>query len=766
MTTTTNWYGALPRKLHLDYHQPPWMTGVAAAFTRDEAQRQARMFREAGVQLVELFTYDHHGFCFFEPQTGVNVGKTHPGLAQNYTEYMVAALKAEGIRTMAYINVYGNVHLSEQHPDWYVRDQDGRMTAAAWLQYDASHICASSPFIDEYYIPLMQNIITRFDFDAIWLDGGTWLVETLCYCDNCKAQFRAATGYELPTQFPARPVRDAGVLSWGFGNPFIPQFTGMSDLTGDDDPVWIAWRMWCMGQLMAYLGKITAAARAVKPDILVTDNNVGRWVRPFPLIEAGKFVRWLQPRELGLDFLSCDPVFFGGNHEVVLSRDGRYQATTGVPFRFMNERFHKWGEWQLRSTLDFKLEFATKLAVGASCFFADQPYPDGTLESEVYTRLGEAYDFVKAREAFVQDARMTPDVAILASSVSQIFGPIGNGINAGRALNGQIGAGGAGARTDRVEGAHLALIEQGAQCLIYDEATLRETLSEQSAVLIAEQCLLEDATIDALYGYVENGGALIVTGRSGRWDEQYRPRAHTRLYDLLGVTVNGDHPSPIHYFKLGDDLRAGTTLPTIPLQVWGTAVNITPSAGVTVLADLLPPGADVWRDGIQDEAHWQHYTVFGAMPPAREPLGAGITLRNVGKGRALYVAVDPFAGYRNEGHYLTRLLLTRLLDIAIPRAARRLSADKPLHVELSLQQQGDRQIVHLLNYFVQKRTAQMVHNDELTPVNNIVVRVRADKAPRRVSAQPENASLEWYYADGIVSVRAPELHIHSMIVIE
>jgi hypothetical protein len=766
MTTATNWYGTLPRKLHLDYHQPPWMRGVAGAFTPQEAQRQARMFREAGVQLVEFFTYDHHGFNFFTSEAGVDVGKLHPGLEEDYAGHMVEALRAEGIRTMAYINVYGNIHLSQQHPDWYVRDQAGRLTGAAWLQFPGSHICASSPFLQAYFVPLMQHIIQRFDFDAVWLDGGSWLIETLCYCENCQVQFRAATGYELPTRFPARTMRDGGVVSWGGVGPYIPQMTGFTDTTGDDDPAWVAWRMWRMGQLMDYLHTVTTAARAVKPNILVTDNNVGRWVRAYPQLENGRFVRWMQPRELGLDFFSCDPVFFGGNHEVVLSRDGRYQATTGVPFDYMNERFHKWGEWQLRPTLDFKLEFATKLAVGATCFFADQPYPDGTLEPEVYTRLGEAYDFVRVREPFVQGAQMVPDVAILASSPSQVFGPIGGGVNAGRTTNGQVGAVEAGARTDRVEGVHLALLEQGIQCLIYDEATLRENLPLQNAVIIAEQCLLEDATIDALTTYVEGGGTVIVTGRSGRWDEQYRPRTHSRLYDLLGVRVSGDYPAPIHYLRLSETFRSGTGIPTIPLQVWGTAVQFTPSPDVEVLAELLPPLEQVWRDGIQDEAHWQHHTVFGAAPPAQESVGAAMTLRRVGAGSAIYIGIDPFAPYRYEGHYLMRLMLTWLMDVAVPRNRRRLSADKPLHVELSLQQQGDRQIVHLLNYFVQKRTAQMVHNDELVPVSNIVIQVQRSTPPVRVSAQPENTTLEWQYADGIVRVRAPELHIHTMMVIE
>jgi hypothetical protein len=722
------------------------------------------MFREAGVQAVEFFTYDHHAFAFFTPQNG-GYSPTHPGLAQSYTEHMARALHDEGIRTIAYINVYGNIHLSREHPDWYVRSPEGTLTAAAWLQYNGSHICASSPFIDTVFIPFMQHIIQRFDFDAIWLDGGTWLVETLCYCDNCREQFHAATGCNLPARPPARPMRDANVLSWNGPGTFIPQQFSLSDETDDADPVWVAWRLWRMRQLMDYLGKVTQAARAVKPSVLVTDNNTGRWVRPYPLFDGERFVRWLQPRELGLDFLSCDPVFFGGNHEIVLSRDGRYQATTGVPFDYMNERFHKWGEWQLRSTTDFKLEFATKLSVGATCFFADQPYPDGTLEPEVYARLREAYEFVRLRETFTIGATMTPDVAILASGASQIFGPLGNGINAGRMTNGQVGAGSAGARTDRVEGVHLSLVEQGVQCLIYDEPTLREHLNEQTAVIVAEQCLLEDATIDALAGYIERGGALLVTGRSGRWDEQYAPRQHTRLYDLLGLRVMGDFASPVHYLRLGDSLVGGG-LPRLPLQIWGKAVQVEPGADVEVLAELVAPRAEMWRDGIQDEDHWQHYTVFGACPPGDTVAGAGITLRRVGAGRALYIAVDPYAVYRHEGHHLMRLLLTRLTDIAAPRAARRLTVDKPLHVEASLQAQGERQIVHLVNYFVQKRTAQMVHNEELAPAHNLTVHVRRAAAPRRVTLQPENTAAEWWYADGVVTARVPTLDIHAMLVLE
>jgi hypothetical protein len=736
------------------------MTGVAGTVTPDGARRQARMFREAGVQAVEVFALDHHGLCFFPAERGI----THPGLAQDYTGHMVAALRAEGIRTIAYVNVFTSILLKDRHPDWVLTAPGGARPSGAWLQFEGSHMCASSPYLREHFLPLLREVIERFDFDAIWLDAGSWMVDRLCACRYCGEQFPAATGFQLPTSPPAQPARSSDVVMWAGDGPPQEQRWSLSD-EGSEDEIWIAWRFWRRGQIQAYLDAITSTARATKPSILVGDNGAGRWSTPHVLTENGRFVRWLKPREAGTDFLSCDPVPAGGNHELILSREGRYQATTGLPFDYMNERFHKWGEWQVRSATDFKLEFATLLAVGATCFFADQPYPDGSLEPVVYEKLREAYDFVARREPFVEGAEIVPDVAVLASAPSQIFGPRGSGRDAGRGFGRVGGSPGVGSRTDRVAGAHLAATELGLHCLIYDEPTLRERIADQTTVIVAEQCLMEDATIDALAAFVHGGGGLLVTGRSGRWDERYRRQDRRMLHYLLGVEVEGDLPSPIHYARVHAALRQGAGLPDVPIQCWGTAVKVR-TAGAEAVADLVGPRPEVWRDGVQDEEHWQHHTTVGACPPGRDVVGPAITSHEVGRGRAVYMAVDPFAAYVHEGHRLTRLLLNRALELTTPPENRHLSARKPLHVELSLQRQGGRQIVHLVNYFAQKRSARLVHNEEVPPVTDITVRVRAASEPKRIVAQPVGRELTWEYANGIATVRVPELHLHTMVVIE
>ena len=761
MSPNDNWYGSVFRKLHLDYHQPPWMPGVAAQVTPELARQQAGMFRESGVEAVEFFAHDHHGYCFFPADPP---GRPHPGLGSDYVGNMTAALKAEGLRTIAYLNVYTNVWLKDEHPDWVLRTPDGARIGGGWLQFEGSFMCPSSPYLREYFLPLLGQLVRRYDLDVIWLDAGIWLADTLCHCDYCRAAYRTDTGRELPQGWPSPATRPSDVKKWAQHSPPQAQRWTLSDVDGEDEN-WLAWTTWRLGQVPPYLKAIRETLDNVRPGILFTDNSSGRFTLPQPLVEDGRLARWLRPAELGIDFASSDPVPWGGNHEIILSREGRYHATSGLAFDFMNERFHKWGEWQLRATTDFELEFATILAVGGRCFFADQPYPDGTLEPAIYAELRRAYDFVAQREPFVRDAEMVPDVALLASAPSQLFGPLGSGRNPGRVDYGLVGGDHAARRTDRIDGAHLALTELGIQTLLYDEPTLRERLADQTAVIVAEQPLLEEATLDALARYVEDGGSLLVTGRSGWWDEAGRARTDARLYDLLGLRVRDVYPAPVHYVRTRAAFRGDAALPDIPLQCWGTAVAVEP-VEAAVLADLLGPLPAVWRDGVQDEAHWQHYTTMGACPPDKEVLGPAVTVRRYGKGFAFFSAVDPFAAYRHEGHHLARLFITRLMALVAPVERRRLSAEKPLNVELSLQRQGERLIVHLLNYTGQKRAGNLAHVEELIPVRDILLRVQTGDCPKQVILQPGDTPLPYDFAAGVTTVVVPELHIHAMVVIE
>lgn len=741
MKIDNNWMDTTYRKLHLDYHQPPWMTGVASAFTEEEARRQARMFKEAGIEAVEIFAYDHYGQAFYPSQ----IAPRHPGLQSDYTGLMNSALKDEGLKVTLYLNALTSVHLVDTHPDWLITLPDGSHPRGAWLAHDASHICISSPYMDRYFVPLLQEAVTRHEPDGVWIDAGCWMIDVPCYCQYCHAQYLENTGRALPV---------------------MPQASPQEELQDED---WLAWRIWRRGQIGSYVRKITDAVRAVKPDTNIADNNLGKYYFGVPSTDQSQVQEWLSPQQMGVTYLSCDPVPMGGNHSMILSREGRYQSTLGLPFEFMNERFHAWGEWQYRSPTDWKAEAATMLAVGARCVFADQPNPDGTLEPSVYAALRDVYGFVREREPFVVAAAPVPDMAILASAASNVIGPVG-GVDWGRAnAIDQRSL----ARTDRVNGAHLALIELGYQHLIYDERTLSEQLAEQSCVIIPDQLILDETTIKALEHYVCEGGKLLVTGRTGLYDECGRGRSEDPLAALLGVERDGELPAPIHYLKPSTDwLEKGLVEPNL-LQAWGVATKVRPHTA-SILAELIEPVKDVWANGVKSRENWRQYTVFGAAPAGDSIAGPAITLNEYGKGKAMYVSVDLFALYYQEGHRLLRSWIDNCLAILWQDSIPLIQVRKPLHVEMSVMRQpigttgADRIIVHFVNYFAQKRSGQMIHMEEVVPVSGMEFRLRMrDKQQvSSVTLEPSNQVLEYLIEDSILTIKVPELDIHYMICID
>ena len=732
----SNWMDETYRKLHLDNHQPDWMMGVAAAIAEDEAKKQAKMLKEAGVQAVELFAYDHYGHTFYPSDVAV----THPHLEGDYTGRLSRALKEEGIRTILYMNVFSSVHMGRQHPEWLRVAEDGSLPSGAWLPREASHICVSSEFLERFYVPLVQEAVRKHEPDAVWFDGGSWLIEQPCYCGNCRKLYREQLGAELPAGPMPGPDEEL------------------------DSPEWVRWRLWRRGMIGPYIARVTKAVKAVSPKTLVADNNSGKSFMGVPLTENGRFVRWLTPRELGVDWLSCDPVHFGANHEMIFSREGRYQSTTGLPFDYMNERFHGWGEWQMRSPTDWKLETATKLAIGAKCFFADNPYVDGRLEPAVYKDLKDVYAFVQEREIYSLGAQAVPEVAVLASLPSQLLGPTA-GPEWGRDGDwGRVSR----ARTDRVDGASLLLTEAGIQHLVYDEATLREQLHRQALVIVADQILLEEETIAALERYVANGGRLIVTGRSGLRSESGEKRDEDVFASLLGVKRTGMQPAPIHYWEAEGGLRQRIAHGEVKLQVWGAAMRLETAPDVERLAGLVEPNEHAWRPGGgRKRADWRQYTTVGAAPAGSRTIAPAVTVRDYGKGRAMYMNGEPFALYYLEGHRLTREWLIACLEELYPASVRMLSARKPYHVELAVQERscgGTRELfVHALNYFAQKRSGYLIHNEQIPPIDGIELTVRTLRKPSGICAMPEGTSLEWTWDGERATIRLPRLELHAIV---
>jgi len=716
-----SWYSEVFRKVHLDYHLNPWIRDAAAAVTLEEARRQMRMMKEAGVEAVEFFAYDHFGHAFYPSK----IVRPHPSLRNDYYGNMRQAAREEGLRAITYVNVFGGVHLFTEHPDWYVVDKTGKnYPAASWLPQDRSLICASSPYVEKVLKPLLTEIITRYAPDAIWMDGGNWLVERHCYCRNCKEKFRAFAGEDIPDH----PSEKEGEEAWR---------------------KWMRWKLWRRSQIYKFLTGVTRHIHSLRPEILVTDNNVGRYITGVAVVEKGKLVRWADPKEVGMDFLSCDPVPYAGNHAVILSREGRYQSTLALPFDFHSERFQGWGEWHLRETTDFKIECSTILANGGRCFIADQPWPDGTLEAAVYQRVKETYEFIKPREAPYRNAQVVSEIGVLAAETTTTFAadlrPLAP----------------AGSRTDAVNGAHLALVQEGFPFQIFSEANLKSALAKLKLVVVPEQVMLLEETMAAVRSFVESGGRLLVTGQSGFLNYDGSRRDTSLVERLLGVRIKGTRRAPVNYLELTPALQTKFNLPQLPMMVRGPMFAFE-AEGAEPLAHTLEPRDDVW----DEKGQWRHYTVRGAMPPSRTPAGPAAVLLNVGKGKILYVAGNWFTTYRREGNPTVRKMLAAFISTLLPREEQALIVEKPLRVEATLMRNEKGYLVSLVNSAIQKQSSESVHAEEVEPATNIKVRLRAPETVRAVRLLPEGTSLDFKRSGDKVDFTVQRLEIQAAVQVE
>ena len=719
-----NWYGDTFRKVHLDYHLNPWIADAAEAVSLEQARSQMAMFKRSGVQAIEVFAYDHFGQAFYPS----NTVPRHPNLVQDYFGNMRQAAREAGIKVIAYVNVFGSVHLFEKHPDWYVVDQEGKHPAASWLPQDTSLICASSPFVDEVLKPLLTELVERYQPDAIWLDAGSWLVESHCFCRHCKAAYTK--------QIPQRPTAASEAEDWR---------------------QWQEWRIWRRSQIYSYLKRTAGHIHQLNSSILVTDNNVGRFNMGVPVLEEGKLVRWAMPQDMDLDFLSCDPVPFFGNHVEILSRLGRYQSTLGIPFDYMNERFQGWGEWQLRETVDFKMECATILSNGGACFIADQPWPDGTLEPAVYERIRDTYQYIEGIEEPYRKARVVSEIAILASETTNTLATE-RMLALPRSSTHDLARLRRPVSTDAVHGAYLVLVQEGIQFQIISEANLDDRLSDVRLLIVPEQTVLLDETLETLRSFVQEGGRLLVTGQLGRYHYDSTERESEPIEDLLAVEIERVRRAPLNYYALEESLLSRFRLPDVPMMVRGPMNQIKVS-DAEVLARLKEPRSDVW----DESGSFRTYTVFGAMPPEKKTSGVAAYLKQIGRGKVVYATGNWFGTYYREGNTSVRKLLAGLASLLLPESERRFVVRKPLRVEANLMQNSSGYLVSLVNSSVQKQSKHFVHAEELEMVRDVLVRLAIPEEVTGVESLPGGDPIEFIRSPGQITLTVPPFEIHAAV---
>jgi hypothetical protein len=266
-------------------------------------------------------------------------------------------------------------------------------------------------------------------------------------------------------------------------------------------------------------------------------------------------------------------------------------------------------------------------------------------------------------------------------------------------------------------------------------------------IVVPEQGCLSDEEAEALTGYVERGGHVLVTGPTGLLDNDARPRSNFALADLLGV----DHVGVCTDYR---DQRAGgymrfdehpffRNLARKDYNMWGDFLMVRVRDAEVVARVAEPLGVET-RDS---------YVGWRSLPPGPTAEWPCVTIARRGRGTAIY-CVAPLAQYGHDGERWPGLFIRGVAEtIGLDWGLRWEGPE--IASEATFFEKDGKLIVHILNQSIR-------HND------GVIVPLR-DCRIRCTSYRPIAASLvyptqERLAIDG-ASIAVPPVSVHSIVLL-
>jgi len=594
------------------------------------------------------------------------------------------------------IRTIGYYHVFNSEP--LAREQPEWCCRDAQGQPRQTGMCTRGPLLEEWMLPHVAEIVTNYAVDSMFFDG--LRAHDVCYCEHCRRRFRDEVGRELPS--------------------------------GPEDDSWRPYVEWSLEDHRRIRQRVSDTIHALRPEVVVSYNWAYSTRQPEAIPE--------HVDALNLDIPPEDQIFNG-------SYQARHWAWTGKPYDIMNSAFLQWwGDWCCKPAVAMQHEVATAIANGGLTWIGYQMTHTFDVEPAAMAEMGKTLAFVREREPLLEGATARACVAVLRSTESCLWEPA-------RFMADEMG----------LRGAHKVLTETGLPHHFVDEqwltAHVRDVVPEERCpvVVLADQRGLTGEVVAALERYVEEGGGLLVTARTGTLGPDHQSPCEFALRPLVGVDLVGEIEESHCYVEVTDPTlpQGGLAMPHLCEGAAVLAAQV--SDDVQRLAELRR--AYLRGDG-QFLLRWS--------PPGERTGHPAITFRRVGRGAAAFVAVDLFRAYHVKNVWPLKHIAEGLVRRLAPGLPVRLTAPAWLEVALAEQDTpgGTRTIVHLVNYHgngpVDRNNLCI---EQTLPVRDVTLELRRAEPPAAVTLEPGGSPADWEHGDGVLTVRIPEVRIHLAVVV-
>jgi Hypothetical glycosyl hydrolase 6/Beta-galactosidase trimerisation domain len=471
--------------------------------------------------------------------------------------------------------------VKDAHPDWLAADADGN-PRRHWASPEMWVTCALGPYNFQFMTAVKQEIMSRYMVDGIFINR--WDGSGMCYCQHCRENFKAATGFDLPhTANPREQSRRAYIL-WRQQRLF--------DL----------WQLW------------DSEIRKINPQARVIPNTGGGATSSLDMKKIGELADTLFADRQARRGLAV-PWSNGKNGK-------EFRATMGAKpivgiFSIGLEEPYRWKD-SVQSEAEIRIWVADGIANGLRPWFTKF---SGTLRDERWLKVVEEIYVRHHRwEKYLRNLAPLARVGLVYSQQTAWFY-------------------GEDRLRDKVEdptlGWYQALIEARIPFeMVHDRLLDEAHINQFKTLLLPNIAALSTEQCGQLTQFVERGGSLVATYETSLYDEWGEPRKDFGLAHLFGVSFKGRAAGPMHnsYLRLDRTAPAAKILlqgleaaPRIINGVW--RLNVAPAEGNSPAPlTLIPSYPDLPMEKV--------------YPRVEAPGPAQVFLREHGRGRVVYFPWD------------------------------------------------------------------------------------------------------------------------------
>ncbi len=708
------WYERPVTGIGTNIWAPEW---YPQSITEWDPQRLAESLARAGADVAftfQGFSEDHFGISYYPTE----LGPMHRNLnGRDHLREYLDALHQRNIKMLGYYS-YPDKVVWESNPDWRQIDAKGKEIGAGTL---LSPICPNSPYRD-YFLARLTEIVQKYDLDGFMLDT-VGFSPNGCYCRYCQRKYEDRYGAEMPHHHS------------GY------------------DPGWQRFLQFRFDSVQEIYVDVHQTFKRLRPQMLYTHNAFA--LRSLAWYEGEDY-----ERSLRLDDIVTSIGEWEGSGPLGPTRDGSETWKTGMLTRYLRNLSRKpvWmqvgaymyaRDYQAQPVAELKQQAYTIVANGGSPVYITNAFPDGRVDAVLADRMAKVLPGIAALRPYLDSAEDLPFAALYYSRDCDL---LADSLDPGQHRY-----------KSSFEGAYQALIEEHIPFDICDSGVLdAERIAPYRVLVVPDAVAMSTGQAAILAEFVDGGGALIATARTSLLDLDGSPRRNFALADAFGA----DYENPLNYETsfvkpLANAVCAGIDeRENVPLR-HSQQVKVLPRAGAEIAAKLMLPATEV--------APGRVFTFGEDVAPGEVTEYPAILTHTFGKGRVVYFAGDVTRDYGNFGDPSLRKLLRNAVlwahDGPLP-----VETDAPLAVEVRCYRQGNRHLVHLMNYVTSAMRGWADVGgpaiEDAVPIPDITIRLHVATPPAHAYLASNKQSVPFEYLNSFASMRVTKVEVFDILVVE